>query len=336
MTLVRPKKRFLFGGAGALLALAAITILVLTQVQSGSATHGGLAPAHAVNQYSAKFLCGPIAGPADPNKQLAPGMYNTAINIHNANDFDVTIQKKAVISVEERLGSPWGIPSARRQPDVLKADASMEVDCADIAILLGPTPPPPTNACWPTGGTTTWTSFCKGYAVIEAARIVPATPTQPAFGVPAQLDVTDILTVKEEDGIWKDYTFQLVCTNLPLCPQVAAIRYSSPTGSYAVYGSLVDINLPVRPPIPPCYDDFVLPCKPYDTDREIRNALQAYCTSVGGLLCNNFTLIPPPLYVQFKEADFATDSRDVSLDFEFVNPKVVRYTCWPKGVVAGC
>jgi len=44
---------------------------VLTQVQSGSATHVVGSPAHAVNQYSAKFLCGPIFGPADPFKPLA-------------------------------------------------------------------------------------------------------------------------------------------------------------------------------------------------------------------------------------------------------------------------
>ena len=334
MTLVRPKKRFLFGGAGALLALAAIAILVLTQVQSGSATHVVGSPAHAVNQYSAKFLCGPIFGPADPFSPLAPGMYNTAINIHNPNDFQVTIQKKAVISVPERNGPPFGVPSAR-ETELLDADASMEIDCTDVGLLLngaaggGAVPPCPT----PPG----WTDFCKGYVVIEAARITVPPVGNPS-GVPAQLDVTDILTVKEEDGIWKDYTFQLYC-NSPLCPQpVGQIKYSQPSGSYAL-GTLVDLNLPVRPPRPPCYDDYVLPCQLYDTDRAIRSGLQADCLLNGGSInqCAGFiALLAPQLWVEFKEADFATDSRDVSLDFEFVNPKVVRYNCWPKTGVNPC
>src|SRR3990172_8176314 len=264
MTLVRPKKRFLFGGAGALLALAAIAILVLTQVQSGSATHVVGSPAHAVNQYSAKFLCGPIFGPADPFSPLAPGMYNTAINIHNPNDFQVTIQKKAVISVPERNGPPFGVPSAR-ETELLDADGSMEIDCSDVALLLNgavgggavppcgtvPTPPPPP----PVWGT----DFCKGYVVIEAARIILANP--PAVpnpsGVPAQLDVTDILTVKEEDGIWKDYTFRLYCNPNPpqQCPNMNTLIFSSLTGTYA-NGGLVDLNLPARPPLPPCYNHF--------------------------------------------------------------------------------
>ncbi len=330
MTLVRPKKRFLFGGAGLLLALAAVIILVLTQVQSSSATHVLGSPAHAVNQYSAKFLCGPIAGPADPLKQLAPGMYNTAINIHNANDFDVTIQKKAVISVVESAGSPFGMPGVRRT-DVLHADASMEVDCNDILGLMTSAIP----SCGPVGGVT-WTTFCKGYVVIEAAHINTQVPP-PIFGVPAQLDVTNILTVKEEDGIWKDYTFQLYC-NPPACPQAPAIKYSQPGGSYAI-GNLFDMNLPVRPQAPPCYKTTTVatPCTLYDTDREIRNGLQDYCTSVGGINCNQFTIaVAPNLYVQFKEADFATDARAVSLDFAFVNPKVVRYNCWPKGITPAC
>ena len=89
--------------------------------------------------------------------------------------------------------------------------------------------------------------------------------------------------------------------------------------------------------MPPCYNDIVLPCQPYDTDREIRNGLQAYCTSVGGVNCNQFSVtLAPQLYVQFKEADFATDSRDVSLDFEFVTPKTVQYGCWPKTGVNPC
>ena len=339
MTLVRPKKPLLLGGLGtALLILgAAVAVLLLAGVRPGGATHVPNAPAHAVNQYSAKFLCGLITQEADPFKPLAPGTYNTAINIHNPNDFQVTIQKKAVISVPERNGFPFGQPGAR-VTELLNPDASMEIDCTDVLLLLnggpggggavppcGPTSPPPVL----------WSDFCKGYVVIEAARIVIGPVV--SSGVPAQLDVTDILTVKEEDGIWKDYSFNLYC-NLPAvqCPQfaypnnplLANLRYSTTAPTLVQY----PMNMPHRPQIPACYKTPGLACQPYDADAEIRNSLRAYCNGAGGVNCANFGV--PQVAVEFLEADYATDSRDVSLDFEFVSPKVVRYNCWPKGSAA--
>jgi len=339
------KKRIAFGGLALVLVAvaAALGTLLFTHVELGSASHVQSSPAHSVNQYASKFLCGDIASPASATASvLAPGTYNTAVNIHNPNDFSVTIQKKGVISVPESQPPPalnQGLPSGRTT-EVLQADASMEVDCAEIINILNNSNPPASPGCSTVIPGTPL--FCKGYLVVEAARIYQPVVPGPFFGVPAQLDVTDILTVKEEDGYWKDYTFNLRCL-LPVCATFndvvtgvtygyvnqPALPFNLPLGPY---------NLPVRPdvyayPTRNCYAKMGQPCEIYDVDEVIRQSLVTAC----GAPCAPFLQLnqaPYQMAVELISDNMATDSRDVSLDFEFVTPKTVRYNCWPKGNAA--
>ncbi|MDO8614123.1 MAG: hypothetical protein Q7T33_00105 [Dehalococcoidia bacterium] len=293
-------RRFLFGGTGSVLVmlLVAMALLVVMQPSTGGAQAGSTT---AVNQYASKFLCGVISSPASPAQILAPGVYNTAVNIHNPNNFDVTIQKKAVVSVPESVQPPalnQGLPG-QRATHILKPDASMEVDCSEIAALAASAQPPCTGAAGAVG-------FCKGYLVVEAA--FPQTVGGQVKYFAAQLDVTDILTIKEEDGIWKDYTFSLRCTVAAGCQAIPNFRFDTP------------YNWPDRPVKPPCYNDQTLLCDIYDVDTLIRQRIGA--------------IARPDIFIDVTHVNFATDSRDVTLDFEFVSPKIIRYPCWPKGTAA--
>ncbi len=90
--------------------------------------------------YSAKFLCGTITGarafPDPANKYLlVPGVYLTAVNIHNPNAFRVDFTKQAVIVNPQRLEERGKIGAPVRES--LEANAGVEVDCEDINTLLG-------------------------------------------------------------------------------------------------------------------------------------------------------------------------------------------------------
>ncbi|MDO8614122.1 MAG: DUF11 domain-containing protein [Dehalococcoidia bacterium] len=301
-------RRSLYAGLGslAIAVLAALVVLVATQAPS----EAQVGAKSSVNQYASKFLCGVIPSPASPAQVLAPGVYNTAVNIHNSNDFDVVLQKKAVLSLPESGTPNQGLPGLRRT-EILRPDASMEVDCTEINALLASANPPCVSAL--PGAL----PFCKGYMVTEAAQIIN-TPQGPK-AVPAQIDVTDIITIKEEDGIWKDYTFKLQC--LAPCQPIVDVN----TGVVYQYGS--PYNWPDRPVKPPCYNDQALQCDTYDVDNLIRTRLSVACGCP----------IPPApnVTVILIDDDFATDSRDVTLDYEFVSPKPVVYPQWPVQVT-GC
>ena len=305
-----PKRKLFFGGFGTLgLVLLAAVLMFVARAETSDAQVGNTTTI--VNQYAAKFLCGEIPSPASPSQILAPGVYNTAVNIHNPNNFDVTIQKKAVISaIEPQQGLP-----GQRATHTLKPDASMEVDCHEIVNLLANATPACTAPVPPVSPL-----FCKGYLVTEAARQV--FDDGKVKYRPAQLDVTDIITVKEEDGIWKDYTFQLRCLQAGGCQPIKDIN----TGVVYRYDS--PYNWPDRPVKPPCYNNQTQICDIYDVDTLIRQRLNTACGGCG------FPLQSTIIAVDLRFVNFATDSRDVTLDFEFVSPKFVTYPCWPKGTTA--
>lgn len=306
-------RRFLFGSTGGVLAAlaAAMALLVILGATPSTAQ---VANPTVVNQYASKFLCGNISSPASASQVLAPGVYNTAINIHNPNNFDVTLQKKAVVSVQE---PGQGLPGTRIT-EVLHPDASMEVDCSQIDSLL-------TNAnpvCSSIGNALVPASFCKGYMITEA------TFPQQVGGLiryfAAQIDVTDILTIKEEDGIWKDYTFNIHCiAGAGQCQPFQNIA----TGQQFRYE--MPYNWPDRPVTPPCYatnpGSTTQLCNIYDVDTLIRARLNTACGGCG------IPLSISTISIDVSHVNFATDSRDVTLDYEFVTPKAVRYPCYPKG-----
>jgi hypothetical protein len=74
-------------------------------------------------EYAAKFVCGKPG--AD---ELAPGVYFTAINVHNPTDRDVELRKKiAVAGRREEPGPVSEFFDARLGPD-----QALEIDCPDI------------------------------------------------------------------------------------------------------------------------------------------------------------------------------------------------------------
>jgi len=141
--------------------------------------------------YSAKFLCGFSAAsfskgnlPAEP--PVKPGNYATSINIHNYNDFPVSICKKAVLAPSERcLTNPTAThclpPLIGKFVTLpLHPDQAFEVDCTDIVNLLNPVLP----------AGTTLPPFIKGFLEIV---VLPGFPAPQAT---APLSVTGVYTAQ--------------------------------------------------------------------------------------------------------------------------------------------
>jgi hypothetical protein len=129
-------------------------------------------------EYSAKFLCGAVG--ADGPSILAPGVYNTSINIHNpqlplaplpTNVF----AKKVVISQPE--GKEPLAPS-QFQVDKLQADFAEEVDCNVIRSIAGAAGKAP---------------FLEGFVVLISVPIGNPPPFH-------ELDVVGVYTVMTPQG----------------------------------------------------------------------------------------------------------------------------------------
>jgi hypothetical protein len=121
------------------------------------------------NVYSAKFVCGPSAGP-DP---VVTGDYATGINVHNPNIYDVYLTKKVVLAYAE--GEDFG-PISAFQYEYLPPDGAWEIDCSDIRGFFPPGQPLP--------------AFIKGFVVIETMD----DPT--GLGMNGELDVVPVYTVR--------------------------------------------------------------------------------------------------------------------------------------------
>jgi len=78
-----------------------------------------------VLEYAVKFVCGKPENPV-----VAPGVYYTAINVHNPNSRAVKFAKKIAIALPDETA---GEVTDFVQPlPVLKADYAMEIDCPNI------------------------------------------------------------------------------------------------------------------------------------------------------------------------------------------------------------
>ena len=74
-------------------------------------------------QYAVKFVCG-----ASPGQVVAPGVYYTAINVHNPGEKPVPFRKKFAIALpSERAGRVTAYFEAKLGPD-----QALEIDCPDI------------------------------------------------------------------------------------------------------------------------------------------------------------------------------------------------------------
>ena len=110
-------------------------------------------------QYAAKFVCGIQQNSAGTFGPVVPGVYMTAINIHNPQNVNISLTKKVVLALsEDQTPRP---PSPRKGYSILP-DYAFEIDCQDI-MKIGQIPGP----------------FAKGFVVIET---------------PKQLDVVGVYT----------------------------------------------------------------------------------------------------------------------------------------------
>ena len=133
--------------------------------------------------YAAKFVCGEAKTNPKLEGPVQPGLYSTAINVHNPHRHPVKLLKKAVLlfdgrKPEEALERPT--PPAHKEPVVVELgpDFGLEIDCHDIRqVLLGTANAPPAPV------------FIKGWVVIETFVDLPldvvAVYTTQAIGPPA-------------------------------------------------------------------------------------------------------------------------------------------------------
>ena len=110
-------------------------------------------------QYAAKFVCGQSAG-----EVVAPGVYFTAINVHNPTNEEVRFRKKIAVALPgEKPG-----PVSKFFETKLGPDQALEIDCRDIFQHAA-----------------TEAEFLKGFVVIESD---------------VELDVVAVYTAARRDG----------------------------------------------------------------------------------------------------------------------------------------
>jgi hypothetical protein len=173
-------RRVLLAAVGGLIAVAGTTSGLALAASAGTPT------TLPFTSYAAKFACGEFgktlaASAKDaPEGPVAPGYYQTAINIHNPDNSAVSFQKKAILmysgtkpATETKFEQP--LPPGNLIQTGLPSDYGMLIDCQDIRAMLLPTAPAAP-------------AFIEGYVVIQ----VPNSSTSNPEG--AQLDVTSLLT----------------------------------------------------------------------------------------------------------------------------------------------
>jgi hypothetical protein len=117
---------------------------------------------HTLLQYAVKFVCGRSAGAV-----VAPGVYWTAINVHNPTDADVTFRKKVAIALpHETPGRVSPFTDAKLGPD-----EALEIDCEDIHRLADDP-----------------ADFLKGFVVIESKVELDVVAVYTAAGATDQIE----------------------------------------------------------------------------------------------------------------------------------------------------
>lgn len=172
-------RRVLWAGAAALVAVVGSV--------SGLALAANATPTSLpFTSYAAKFACGEFgktlaASAANvPEGPVAPGYYQTAINVHNPDNTSVNFQKKAILMYSgttptTESGFEQPLPPGNLISTGLPPDFGMLIDCQDIRAMLLPT-----AAKAPT--------FIEGYVIIQVPNSSSSNPPN------AQLDVTSLLT----------------------------------------------------------------------------------------------------------------------------------------------
>jgi hypothetical protein len=117
-------------------------------------------------QYAAKFICGKGDG-----RVVAPGVYFTAINVHNPSDDTAVFRKKVAVALPgEKPG-----PISRFYDAKLGSDEAFEIDCPDIVKHA------------PMRG-----DFLKGFVVIETDVELDVVAVYTASGASRQIETLEV------------------------------------------------------------------------------------------------------------------------------------------------
>ena len=116
-------------------------------------------------EYAVKFICGRSEG-----EVLAPGVYYTAINIHNPTNTAISFRKKFAVALpSEKPGPKTDFFDTR-----LDKDEALEIDCPDIVRHLG--------------DAAGQGRFFKGFAVIQSKVELDVVAVYTAAGATGQVE----------------------------------------------------------------------------------------------------------------------------------------------------
>jgi hypothetical protein len=127
-------------------------------------------------QYAAKFVCGKTDG-----DELAPGVYFTAVNVHNPTEREVIFHKKFALpglESEQSGKTPKEPFDAQLQPD-----ATLEIDCPDVRKHTGVDD-----------------GFLKGFVVLESEVELDVVAVYTAAGGDGQVETLHIERVPPRRG----------------------------------------------------------------------------------------------------------------------------------------
>ena len=100
-------------------------------------------------EYAVKVVCGPVKDPK--SAPLNPGLYYTAVNIHNPGAKEAKFRVKVAVALPGQPG-----PIGHFQTFLLRPDEALELDCALLHKIAGVD------------------GFIKGFAVIQCATRLDA------------------------------------------------------------------------------------------------------------------------------------------------------------------
>jgi hypothetical protein len=112
-------------------------------------------------EYAVKVICGKAATAA-----LAPGVYHTAINIHNPNADSIFFRKKFALTLPKEQPGPISPFST----NFLVSDQALEIDCNDIFSHTG------------TSG------FLKGFAIVQSQAALDVIAVYTAVGSTGRIE----------------------------------------------------------------------------------------------------------------------------------------------------
>jgi CARDB len=126
-------------------------------------------------EYAVKFIC----GKSDERGVVAPGLYFTAINVHNPASQSIAFKKKFATALpREKPGPVSRLFNARLGPD-----EAFEIDCPDIL-----------------KHTQARSSFLKGFAVLQSEHELDVVAVYTAAGATRQVETLEIERVPARGG----------------------------------------------------------------------------------------------------------------------------------------